>query len=84
MFAPWQHDLYAHPRVAALVQVLRAAGVRGVGQSSWGPAVCAVLENDAAAVDFLERIRSQLDPDATLLLTEPNSHGARITSGAAP
>jgi beta-RFAP synthase len=83
-FAARQGGPFASAKVDRLVQAIRDLGVRGVGQSSWGPAVCAVLENDAAAVDFLERIRSQLDPDATLLLTEPNSHGARITSGAAP
>ncbi len=43
VFRPWQGDLYAHRRVTELVAQLRAEGVRGVGQSSWGPAVYAVV-----------------------------------------
>jgi beta-ribofuranosylaminobenzene 5'-phosphate synthase len=44
MFRPWQGDLYAHPRIAALVAALRThERVRGVGQSSWGPTVFAVV-----------------------------------------
>lgn len=43
MFRPWQGDLYAHPRIGALVAALRAQRVRGVGQSSWGPTVFAVV-----------------------------------------
>jgi len=60
MFAPWQHDLYAHPRVAALVKLLRSAGVRGVGQSSWGPTVYAVTtrEHAAALGEHLIRIHA--------------------------
>ena len=49
MFRPWQGDVYAHPRTAELVHVLRSErGVRGVGQSSWGPTVFAVTTADHA------------------------------------
>ena len=49
MFRPWQGDLYAHPRIAALVTALRThEGVRGVGQSSWGPTVFAVVRAEEA------------------------------------
>src|SRR5207248_2034095 len=40
-FVPVQGGVYAGPRVEALVSFLRGQGVRGVTQSSWGPAVCA-------------------------------------------
>src|SRR5439155_19963339 len=42
MFAPWQSGVYAHPQTTELIAWLRQQGVRGVGQSSWGPAVFAV------------------------------------------
>jgi beta-ribofuranosylaminobenzene 5'-phosphate synthase len=32
-----------NPAVAALVDAVRGRGVRGVGQSSWGPSVFAVV-----------------------------------------
>jgi beta-RFAP synthase len=55
MFRPWQGGLYAHPHIGALVAALRAEGVRGVGQSSWGPTVFAVVAGDDA-----ERVRAAL------------------------
>ncbi|QDU23233.1 beta-RFAP synthase [Urbifossiella limnaea] len=42
-FAAAQGGAYADPAVAALVDALRSRGVRGVGQSSWGPSVFAVV-----------------------------------------
>jgi len=36
-FAPVQGGRYASPRVAAVLEWLRAAGFSGIGQSSWGP-----------------------------------------------
>jgi beta-RFAP synthase len=48
-FAPVQGGRYASPLVAELVARLRALGVRSVGQSSWGPAVFAVVKKEVAA-----------------------------------
>jgi beta-ribofuranosylaminobenzene 5'-phosphate synthase len=42
MFQPAQGGIYAHPRVEEVVKILRGAGVKGVGQSSWGPAIFAI------------------------------------------
>jgi len=42
-FAAAQGGAYADPAVAALVDAVRGRGVRGVGQSSWGPSVFAVV-----------------------------------------
>src|SRR5262249_46453940 len=51
-FRPVQGGTYADPRTADLVAFLRRQGVRGVGQSSWGPTVFAVL-SDAERADWL-------------------------------
>jgi beta-RFAP synthase len=45
-FAKWQGGAYSHPRVASLIAALRREGVRGVGQSSWGPAVFAIADEE--------------------------------------
>jgi beta-ribofuranosylaminobenzene 5'-phosphate synthase len=47
-FAAAQGGRYAGPAVAELVNRLRAAGVHGVGQSSWGPTVFAITSRDEA------------------------------------
>jgi beta-RFAP synthase len=44
-FAAAQGGRYAGPAVAALIGRLRAAGIRGVGQSSWGPTVFAITSS---------------------------------------
>jgi beta-ribofuranosylaminobenzene 5'-phosphate synthase len=54
-FAPAQGGRYAGPGVTNLVARLRALGVAGVGQSSWGPTVFAVVRADDA-----DRVRSAL------------------------
>jgi beta-RFAP synthase len=54
LFAAVQGGTYGGSLVAALVAFVRGQGVRGVGQSSWGPAVFAVV-GDAARADHLAR-----------------------------
>lgn len=57
MFSPWQGGIYAHPRTEALVSWLRNQGIKGVGQSSWGPAVFAIdtTEKVACLAEFARR-----------------------------
>jgi beta-ribofuranosylaminobenzene 5'-phosphate synthase len=80
-FAPRQGGAFASPRIEELVRTIRQLGVRGVGQSSWGPAVFALVESTDAARDLCNRLREHLGGDDTLLVVEPNNTGARITQG---
>jgi beta-RFAP synthase len=57
LFSPAQHGLYAHPDSAAIVRFLRAEGLHGVGQSSWGPALYGL---SAADLETREPIRKRL------------------------
>ncbi|MBA4067380.1 MAG: beta-RFAP synthase [Isosphaera sp.] len=54
-FAAAQGGPYASPEVADLVADLRKAGVRGVGQSSWGPTVFALAPDPDAATGLVPR-----------------------------
>jgi beta-ribofuranosylaminobenzene 5'-phosphate synthase len=78
MFAPWQHDLYAHPRVAALIKLLRAAGVRGVGQSSWGPTVYAVTTRESAIAIGQHLTTAEACRPDELLITAAANAGTRV------
>jgi beta-ribofuranosylaminobenzene 5'-phosphate synthase len=51
-FAPIQGGRYANPAVAHLVARIRGMRVKGVGQSSWGPTVFAVVGSPGAASDL--------------------------------
>lgn len=55
-FAAAQGGDYASPEVADLIARIRAEGVAGAGQSSWGPAVFAVVESVERAAWLIKRM----------------------------
>jgi predicted sugar kinase len=77
-FAARQGGPFASPRVANLVETIRSLGVHGVGQSSWGPTVFAVLPSEAAADDLLMRLGPHLVDEDQTLVTAVCRSGARI------
>jgi beta-ribofuranosylaminobenzene 5'-phosphate synthase len=58
-FAGVQGGVYSGPRVAECVAFLRDAGVRGVGQSSWGPTVFAVVGDEDRADNLVRRLMNR-------------------------
>src|SRR5439155_13231819 len=46
-FTKAQGGTYASPRIAELIQFIRRQGIAGVGQSSWGPTVFAIVEDQS-------------------------------------
>jgi beta-RFAP synthase len=80
-FAPLQGGIYATPQVAERIAFLRREGVRGAGQSSWGPAVFAVVGDEERAADLAARLVSGLDlAGGTVISARPCNHGA-LSSG---
>jgi beta-RFAP synthase len=59
-FAAAQGGVYASREIAQLIDDIRACGVRGVGQSSWGPTVFAIMGDDDTALSLVLRFRSRL------------------------
>ncbi len=59
-FSAAQGGAYASPEIAALIDEVRTCGVRGVGQSSWGPTVFAVAPDSDAALSLVQRFRSRV------------------------
>jgi predicted sugar kinase len=57
---------------------MRECGAAGVGQSSWGPAVYGIVENEAAAATLAAQVASVV-PALDLILTGPfDNVGARV------
>jgi beta-RFAP synthase len=78
-FAPLQGGPYNGSVVTALVERLRRLGVRGVGQSSWGPTVFAL----AASCEEAEALAGQLArladlPPLETVVTPAAPHGASL------
>ncbi len=59
-FRPAQCGVYASLEIAELIEDVRACGVRGVGQSSWGPTVFAVAPDSDTALSLVLRFRSRV------------------------
>ena len=72
-FAAAQGGVYAGPEIAALITALRGLGVKGVGQSSWGPAVFAIVGSADEAAWLVQHLR----PTARGWVAKP-SDGHRV------
>jgi predicted sugar kinase len=79
-FAAIQGGPYNGPHLEQLVDVIRSLGIRGVGQSSWGPTLFALLPDPAAAERFQRCLIERLPPPLPKMIISPlNRHGAQIT-----
>lgn len=79
-FADFQDgEAYNGIRLKQLVDAARSLGVHGVGQSSWGPTLFAIMPDKGAALEFVEGIRkTTFEADLDITLASGSSHGARI------
>jgi beta-ribofuranosylaminobenzene 5'-phosphate synthase len=59
-FAKSQFGSYASQSVTELIANLREQGIRGVGQSSWGPTVFAIVGDSDIALSLVLRYRTRL------------------------
>jgi beta-ribofuranosylaminobenzene 5'-phosphate synthase len=79
VFQPVQGGTYAHPRTAEVIGWLRQQGVHGVGQSSWGPAVFAVVEDELRAGALATRLGERFSFAAReVVVTRAANHGAIV------
>ena len=81
-FASAQGGTFAPGPSAMLIHRLREWGAAGVGQSSWGPAVYAVVEGDERANDLAEKAREALGGAGRVHAGPFPAHGARVTTHA--
>jgi predicted sugar kinase len=77
LFAPVQAGHYRDQRIAARVALARAAGLGGVGQSSWGPTVFGFASNDAIARQAADELHRQLGNEPVeIVVTRAANQGA--------
>lgn len=78
-FQPAQGGVYADRRLEEMVKFLRGAGVRGVGQSSWGPALYAVTADEATANSVAGELRRKFNLSGEeVLVTAARNRGADV------
>lgn len=84
-FASVQGGPYASAEIAACVAAIRELGVRGVGQSSWGPTVFAFVENQARAEALVAQLRATAAwANHAMRITRADNHGAQLHSPHPP
>ena len=80
-YAAEQGDIFAHPGVRKLVAMLRAAGIRGAAQSSWGPGISIPASSLEHAQSIVDRIPPELDGTQLRVdIAEPLNTGASLRS----
>lgn len=78
-FAPVQGGVYANRGAAKLAETLRRQGIRGVGQTSWGPTLFVLMPDEEAA----GRLRADLGHDSSrrdwrFEIARPLNRGAEV------
>lgn len=76
LFQRQQGGMYNGPEIAAAVRAAQDVGLRGVGQSSWGPTVFGFAINEHVAHDCSQRLAAA-HPDWPVMVSSPAQHGAR-------
>jgi beta-RFAP synthase len=76
LFAEVQGGPYNGPVVTELIESLKAEGVSGVGQSSWGPGIFVWCRDESQAHDLADRFGNET-VDVQIAKVQP--HGRRIT-----
>jgi beta-RFAP synthase len=78
-FAAVQGGPFASAEVESLVRSIREMGVPGVGQSSWGPTVFAVVADEQHARQLVDCLHARTDAGRyEVVVARPNNLGARI------
>lgn len=80
-----QGGAFAGPQLTELIGTIRTMGVRGVGQSSWGPTVFAILPDESGARWFTDQIRRRFSQqELSVVVTHANNSGADIRRARSP
>ncbi len=77
-FAPTQGGIYATPQVRSLVKYLRDQGVKGVGQTSWGPTAFVLCKDEEQASRLQATLQEQAWGDCEILITSALNNGAKV------
>lgn len=79
-FAGAQGGIYAAPFLADIVAYLRGLGVRGVGQSSWGPTLYALAGDEESAERLATAVETRfgLAGRGEVLVTAADNRGASV------
>ena len=71
VFRSVQGDVYRSERIRFWVDTIRSLGIHGVGQSSWGPVVFAILPDNDQAQWLKNHLEKHLQPQGWIRIASP-------------
>ncbi len=78
-YASLQGGRYANPTCTDIVQRMRAFGINGVGQSSWGPTIFGLCEDAHQAEALCTQLRERYsESQLQLEISQPNNRGVQL------
>lgn len=85
-FASIQGGTYATESAGQILELMKAEGAAGVGQSSWGPTVYGLVGGPDQASYLKEQLRRKLEGrvKATIFTTAANNQGATVEEAGSP
>ncbi len=82
-YGSFQNGPFNGPDVSRIVDFIRSRGVKGVGQSSWGPTVFALCRSLAEAEQLLAKLQGQFSPqDHWYEIAAVNNRGYAVSECA--
>jgi beta-ribofuranosylaminobenzene 5'-phosphate synthase len=81
-FSHAQGGMFAPGPSAEIIRLMRDGGAPGVGQSSWGPSVYAIVDGDRGAESLSARIRDRYDDRVAVYAGPFPSAGSHCENGA--
>jgi beta-ribofuranosylaminobenzene 5'-phosphate synthase len=78
IFEPVQGGIYRSSQIAKTVAAANKLGLLGAVQSSWGPTVCAVAQDESHAIWCISRLNTEL-PDAAITMTSAANRSAQVS-----
>ena len=83
-FAAAQGGTFAPGPTETLVRSMAQWGARGVGQSSWGPAVYGIVDGEESAASLAARVRDAMGPGGHVYEGPFRPDGARVWRAQIP
>jgi beta-ribofuranosylaminobenzene 5'-phosphate synthase len=79
MYQPVQGGVF-NPASTWVIPILRRIGARGIGQSSWGPAVYAFAEDRRRAVLMEKELREEVEGRAEVFIAKADNSGVEAST----
>ncbi len=81
LFRAVQGGVYRDNAVAEMVEAIRELGVKGTGQTSWGPTVYAIVESQDEAIELDDKLRVRFGDAIITSICRPSNRPSMVKMG---